>query len=279
MTTPRLDREEYIEQAYLFRTFRERLDDSTPAQEVLGGIREEILATTRLPMAIDFLYGEMQLNGRLGGGMARLEHYFTKFQAFVVDRAEEDEAKFDFRTALLVLELEAEYRASEEATPAGLFAYQFECLARNRLGYDRGMEAMAADPVYPEAWREWILKIRFHLGTVDFADMIYMRSSHHVEEVRRRSRNDAYEPSYPILFGAPEGRIAKANRGRDPLYMFAALQRHLNYPSVPRPPKRRSSKVFDPPLEQRFQRLEGRIALLEQEQKGGLDLSQFYKSE
>src|SRR5262249_8832173 len=31
-----LDREEYIEQAYFFRVFRERLDENVPAQEILA---------------------------------------------------------------------------------------------------------------------------------------------------------------------------------------------------------------------------------------------------
>ena len=33
----------------------------------------------------------------------------------------------------------------------------------------------------------------------------------------------------PVLFGAQEGRIAKAHRGKDPLFLFAALQRHLQH--------------------------------------------------
>ena len=40
-----------------------------------------------------------------------------------------------------------------------------------------------------------------------------------------------------MLFGEKEGRIAMANRRKDPLYLFSALQRHLGYPSVPRPIK------------------------------------------
>ena len=35
-TAPVLDREEYVEQAYFFRTFRERLADNLPAQDVLA---------------------------------------------------------------------------------------------------------------------------------------------------------------------------------------------------------------------------------------------------
>ena len=154
---PLLDREEYIEQAYFFRTFYERLDEDLPAQEIMASIREEILATTKLPMALDFLRGELTHKGRICEGMAHLAHYFAPFQAFVVSRAEEDRSKFDLRTAMLILEREAKYR-SETATPAGLFVFQFECIARNSLGYTDGMSAIAADPMFDSDWRDWILK-------------------------------------------------------------------------------------------------------------------------
>ena len=271
-----LDREEYIEQAYFFRVFRERLEDNTPAQEILTGIREEILATTKLPMAIDFLVGEVQLNGRLGDGMARLGHYFLPFQTFIMQRAEDDESRFDFRIGLQILEKEAEYRSRDDVDAAALFVFQFECVARNRLGYDHGIEAIAEDPLFDPGWQKWISRIRFDIGTVDFADLVYLRSQQHVNDVRARTRNPDYHPAYPILFDQQTGRIAKANRGKDPLYMFAALQRQLGFPAVPRPKPPRTTPLFEPQVEHRFQRLEARIALLEQEQKGGLDLTQFY---
>ena len=87
MTASLLSREEYIEQAYFFRVFRERLQENVPAQEVLSSVREEILATTRLPMAIDFLLGELRHKGRLSEGMFLLPHYFSQFQSFVVSKA------------------------------------------------------------------------------------------------------------------------------------------------------------------------------------------------
>jgi len=279
MSTPQLPREEYIEQAYFFRVFRERLDDGTPSQLILSHIREEILSTTNLPMAIDFLFGEVQLNGSLSAGMEKLPHYFVPFQTFIMKKAEDDASKFDLRIALRILEREAEYRSSENVSPAALFLYQFECISRNRLGYDFSMLAIADDPVYTADWKQWILKIRFDLGTTDFADMVYLRSAQRVEEVRRRERNPDFEPSYAVLFDMQTGRIANANRGKDPLYMFAALQRQLGFPEVPRPAPQKSGSVFQTPVEQRFQRLEARLALLEQEQKGELDLSQFYKPE
>ena len=85
---PILDREEYIEQAYFFKTFLERLDEDLPSQEILMSIKEEILATTKLPMALDVLRGEMLLKGRLCEGMAHLGHYFTPFQTFVMRQSE-----------------------------------------------------------------------------------------------------------------------------------------------------------------------------------------------
>src|SRR5690606_38381616 len=127
-------REEYIEQAYFFRVYRERLSDNVASQEILASIHEEILATTKLPMAIEFLRGEILLTGRICDGMSRLSHYFTPFQAFVMAQAEADRSRFDQTIALAILEREAKYRA-ESPTPAGLFIFQFECVARNRLGY------------------------------------------------------------------------------------------------------------------------------------------------
>ena len=80
-----------------------------------------------------------------------------------------------------------------------------------------------------------------------------------------------------MLFGVREGRIAKANRGKDPLYMFAALERQLGYPEIPRPTKKNEEMVFHPLVEQRFTLLEKRLAIMEQELKGGIDLTEFYK--
>ena len=270
---PVLDREEYIEQAYFFKTFLERLDEDLPSQEILMSIKEEILATTKLPLALGVLRGEMMLKGRLCEGMAHLGHYFAPFQTFVMRQSEEDRTKFDQRVALQILEREARYRG-ENAKPAGLFVYQFECISRNRLGYDKGMAAIADDPVFDANWREWILKARLQLGAVEFADMIYFRSEFYLEE--RRKLIDPNEiASAPILFGRQEGRIAKANRGKDPLYLFAALQRQLGYPSVPRSKSAKDLKL-PPHLELRLQRVEKRIQLLEAETKGQLDLSEFY---
>lgn len=278
MPAPVLDREEYVEQAYFFRTYRERIDENVPAQEVLASLNAELLATTKLPLAVQFLAGEMQLHGRISESFTRLPHYFTPFQAYVMQRAEAEDSKFDVRMALQLLEREAEYR-SGTPQPQALFIYHFECLARHQLGYDRGLSAIAQDGLYSDEFRSWIDGLRRQLGVQDFADLIYQRSQHALDEERRRRPGENVEATMPVLFGAQEGRIAKAHRGKDPLHMFAALQRHLGYPSVPRPPRRSQRATFDPQVEFRFQRLENRVALLESETQGGIDLSQFYARE
>lgn len=270
----RLDREEYIEQEYFFRVYRERLDENLPSQEILQIVHEEILATTRLPLAIDFLRGEILLTGRISDGMKHLSHYFTPFQSFVMTRAEDDRSRFDQRTALAILEREAKYRA-ESPPPAGLFIFQFECLARNRLGYEQGMQAMAGDPFYEEVWQNWINRTRLHLGSVDFADLVFYRSEYYRQERIKRDAQRA-EQDPPPLFGVAEGRIARANRGRDPLYMFAALQRQLDYPSVPRPPRQSDKPIIHPVLEYRLHQLETRLKIIELESKNEFDLSKFY---
>lgn len=269
-----LDREEYIEQAYFFRVYRERLADGIPSQLILESIHEEILATTKLPYAISFLKGEMVHTGKMGPGMARLSHYFTPFQSFVIDKAEEEYSRFEQTTALLILEREAEYR-SQTPTAAGLFIYQFECISRNRLGYDRGLSAIADDPFYNADWRDWILKTKRQLGDVDFANLIYWRSEFWVQEKQKKIGKEKYQPPYAILFGVQEGRIAKANRGKEPMHMFSALQRQLNYPAVPKPAPPASGPIIHPALEARLQRIEKQLQLLEGETKGGLDLSEY----
>jgi hypothetical protein len=269
-----LEREEYIEQAYFFRALAERMQRNMSSQELLGSLREEVLSTTKLPMALDFLASELKLSGAFAPAMERLGHYFAPFQTFVMAEAERDRGRFDFYIALEILEREARYR-SEAATPQGVFLYQFECLCRNRLGYDKGLEAMSRDPMFNDDWREWILTVRRQVGIVDFADLLYVRSDHYIK-TRARQGLPPDEPAKPVLFGEKEGKIAWAHRQKDPLWLFAALERHLHYPTVPRPKQPDETKLILPTLLRRVDRLESRLKLLEEEGKGGgIDLSKF----
>jgi hypothetical protein len=269
---PVLDREEYIEQTYFFRAFRERLQDGQPAQDILARVGEELLSTTRLPMAISFLRSEIKTYGLMGPAMARIAHYFTPFQTHVVSQAEADVSRFPMEQALLILEREAKFK-SDGPSLAGLFVYQFEALSRNRLGYNRGLEAMAADPFYSEDWHDYIVTLRARIGDVDFADLIYVRSAYFVTE-RRRQLPD-FQPKFPVLFGEKEGKIARANRGRDPLYLFSALQRQLGYPEVPRPKRPEEAEARIALLEQRVSQLENRIKAMESEIHDEIDITQF----
>jgi hypothetical protein len=272
-----LDREEYIEQAYLFRVLAERIAGGVAAQEALRAIGEEVLATSKLPMAIDYMVGELKLVGTLSTAMARLPHYFSAFQTFVMHEAEEESGRFDVRTALAVLEREATYRA-EGATPQGLFFYRLESLSRNRLDYARGLLAVADDPLFDGDWKEWIGTVSRQVGLVDLADLVSVRSP----EYWRLEKRDALLAGRPdtgpdrvILFGEREGRMARANRGKDPIYFFAALQRQLGYPAVPRPAPAGVAVESPAALARRLERLEMRVKLLEEEARGGIDLSRF----
>ncbi len=270
-----LEREEYVEQAHLFHALAERMRQNMAVQELLISIKEEILTTTRLPLAMDYLAAELKLIGMFSTAMAKLPHYFTPFQTFVVAEAEDERGRFDLSVALKILEREAHYRAAG-ATPQGVFLYQFECLCRNRLGYDKGLDAIAGDPIFPDDWREWILTVRRQVGLIDFADMIYVRSERYLQDRRRQGLTAAESGDKPALFGEREGRIAWANRRKDPLFLFAALHRQLGYPAIPRlEPIDRTPEII-PSLIRRLERLETRIKLLEEEQKGGIDLTKFY---
>ncbi len=267
-----LDREEYIEQAYFFRILRERVMENMPIQDILTHIHEEILSTTNLPMAIQFLATEIKHSGLLSSGFARLPHYFTAFQSFTIQQTEDERKRFSIEIGLLILEREALYRAGTPTAP-GLFVYQFEALSRNRLGYDDGIMCMRSDPFYDEDWKIFLDMVRRQVGVVDFADLVYVRSHFYVQDQRRQEPN--YEPPFAPLFDEKEGKIAKANRGRDPLYLFAALQRQLNYPEVPRPKSRDDLNTQVETLKVKIKELETRLKLVEGEQRGQVDLSEF----
>lgn len=273
---PSFDRDECIEQAYFFRTFRERIAENMPAQEILERVHEEILSTTKLPMAVQFLAAEIKHTGLLSSGFARLPHYFTPFQSFMVRQSEDDKRKFSIATALLFLEREAKYKA-EGPTPAGLFVYHFETVSRNKLGYDEGLKASSDDPFFDANWRDYIDMLRRQVGTIDFSDLVYLRSSLYVSDQRRTHPH--YEPPVPPLFADKEGKIAKASRGRDPLFLFAALQRQLNYPEVPRSlPTEGVWKQIEI-LTVKMRELDARLRMAESELRGTFDAAQFGKPE
>ena len=54
------------------------------------------------------------------------------------------------------------------------------------------------------------------------------------------------------------------------------MQRHLGYPAVPRPKRPDESVNLLPLLKLQVQRLEARVKLLEDEARGGIDITKFY---
>ena len=269
-----LNSEEYIEQGYLFQALHERLPANIPIQSVLAQVRDEVLSTTRLPLAVDYLLAELRHSGTMAPAMKQLKHYFAPFQTYLIDESESDRGRFDMRLAVDVLKREAEYRA-KGFSRQGLFLYQFETLCRNRLRYDPGLLAISEDPAYDSDWQKWILIIRRQVGIIDFADMIYVRSWHYVNRHQQGGAAPA-QPQQPVLFGVREGKIALANRQKDPLFLFSALQRQLGYPEVPR-----RIPVDDTPekmtqMSRRLEQLAQRLKFVEEEQRSGIDLTQFY---
>ena len=264
-----LDRAEYIEQAYLFKSLQHRKSSSEPVQDMLRQIREEVLSTTQLPMAIDFMLSELRHVGTMSTAMKRLPHYFTPFQTFVIANAEDDHGRFDMQIAFLVLEAEAKFR-SAGSTPVAMFFFQVETLCRNRLDYDYGLQSIAMDPIYDGRWQRWILEVRHQLGIIELADLIYVNSEYYVKKNPEEVLENA------PFFGEGEGRIALANRKKEPHFLFASLQRQLGYPAVPRPTPKDAADELVPKLARTVQRLETRIKLLEEEQRqSGIDLKQF----
>jgi hypothetical protein len=210
--------------------------------------------------------------------------------------------RFDLRVGLAILRTEAEYRAASP-TRQGIFLFQFETLCRNRLGYDRGLEAVARDPAFDATWRAWIRKIRRQIAMVDIADLIYVHSAYYWQRRGERGRSSTIatveaegvdaparadvhgsldestgrEDDAPVLFGEREGRIALANRRKDPLFLFSSLHRQLGYPEVPRQKPADKEQALLPQLARRLEQLEMRLKLVEDEQRGGMDLTKFYE--
>ena len=85
------------------------------------------------------------------------------------------------------------------------------------------------------------------------------------------------EPDQAMLFGEQEGRIALANRQKEPMFLFAALQRQLGYPKVPRPTVQEDSVNRLLLLERKIDQLTQRMKLIEDDARDSVDLSKFYK--
>ena len=71
-------------------------------------------------------------------------------------------------------------------------------------------------------------------------------------------------------------KIAYANRRKEPLFLFAAMQRHLGYPHVPKRETIDQTLELIPQMQRRIERLEARMKLMEEEHRQGIDITKFY---
>ena len=210
--------------------------------------------------------------------MTKLDHYFTPLQAYIVGEGENERGRFDLRIGSRSCRSREANSTGPGCTPRrrggptlqGLFLYQFEVLCRNRLGYDKGLSAIAADPAYPPEWQDWIL------GDPPPGGHGRHRRSDLCAE---RSTPPGGTTARPVtaLFGEQEGRIALANRRKDPLYLFNSLHRQLGYPEPPRTHLPTEDENPIPAMARRLEQLEKRTQLLEEEQRGGIRPDQFYE--
>jgi hypothetical protein len=61
--------------------------------------------------------------------------------------------------------------------------------------------------------------------------------------------------------------------------LFGALHRQLGYPEAPRPNPADPEERLLPTLARRMEQLESRLKLVEEEQRGGIQLERFYAAE
>ena len=90
----------------------------------------------------------------------------------------------------------------------GLFIFQLECIARNRLGYSEGLKMMAADPLYSEEWGRWITRLAGSLGERELAEIVYGASQHLINRrATTRSPGGAAAPKLPPFLEARLNKI------------------------------------------------------------------------
>ena len=177
-----LEREEYIEQAYLFRTLRERIEQGIATQDLLASIREEILSTTKLPMAVDFLSAELRHQGRFRRGHAKAQPLFTPVSG--VRRRRSGSRARQIRSAAGPGNLPAQRRT---IAPTRRCRKESSCSSSSR-SHGTDLATTAACKPLPtircstSVRAEWILTVRRQIGLVDFAEMIYVRSQHYVQQ-------------------------------------------------------------------------------------------------
>ena len=101
-----LSTEEYIEQAHLFESLAKQVlldvELQQPLQTLLQWLKQEVLATTKLPLAIDYMIAEIKHVGTIGTAFVKLSHYFSSFQTYLINEAESERGRFDIWQAFRI---------------------------------------------------------------------------------------------------------------------------------------------------------------------------------
>ena len=127
-----------------------------------------------------------------------------------------------------------------------------------------------------------------------FRDLLSLYIDRRLDEIERIARRVGYSVAvghaYPVtverltiwIKSLEEKQIslvpvsALANRQKDPLFLFSALQRQLDYPEVPQPKPIDNAPLQIAQMSRRLEQLAQRLKLVEEEQRTGIDLSRFY---
>ena len=138
----RLDHDEYVEQAHFFRTLGERLPQNMPLQDLLLSCRTRSWRPRScLRVGVSARRAETFRRDRRGDGEAAAL-FHARSRPTSCRRRKTSEVVLTCGWLSNCCACEAEYLA-RGATRQGMFMYQFECLCRNRLRYERGLDAMA----------------------------------------------------------------------------------------------------------------------------------------
>ena len=156
----------------------------------------------------------------------------------------------------------------------GLFIYQFECIARNRLGYDRGMKAISDDPFFDKTWRDWILRARLRFGDDRF------RPAHLLPLGAVSGRAAETTPRLQAVVSHSVQRAGGADRQGQPregsaLYVRGVAAADRASRRSP-PPGERDGPIIHPALESGCSESRRGLSFSIREVKGEFNLSDFY---
>ena len=118
-----------------------------------------------------------------------LPHYFTPFQAFVIQESENERLRFDLRVGLEILRREAEYRAGEP-TRAGHFSLS----VRSAVPQSAGLRPRAGGGCRRSGVRRNVARLDSQAAAADrhgrIADLIYVHSEYYWQRKRTAGVED-----------------------------------------------------------------------------------------